>query len=79
MYAVTPECMYADFGCMSMDRLGAYMRLLGAKYMEYDTRTIHCLVACHSARARHGAVIPHRNNTVLLFHTAITEANRQYQ
>ena len=32
MYAETFGCMYADFGCMSIKRLGAYMRLLGAKY-----------------------------------------------
>ena len=25
-------CMSMPFGCMSMDRLGACMRLLGAKY-----------------------------------------------
>ena len=28
MYAETPGCMYADFGCMSMERLGACMRML---------------------------------------------------
>ena len=27
-------CMSMPFGCMSMDRLGACMRLLGAKYAE---------------------------------------------
>ena len=32
MYAETFGCMYADFGCMSIKRLGACMRLLGAKY-----------------------------------------------
>ena len=31
MYAATFGCMYAPFGCMSMERLGACMRLLGAK------------------------------------------------
>ena len=31
MYAATFGCMYAAFGCMSMERLGACMRLLGAK------------------------------------------------
>ena len=30
MYAATLGCMYADFGCKSMERLGACMRLLGA-------------------------------------------------
>ena len=28
----TPGCMYADFGYMSMERLGACMRMLGARY-----------------------------------------------
>ena len=33
MYAETFGCMYADFGCMSIKRLGACMRKrLGAKY-----------------------------------------------
>ena len=33
MYAETPGCMYADFGCMSIKLLGACMRKrLGAKY-----------------------------------------------
>ena len=35
MYAETPGCMYADFGCMSIKRLGACMRKrLGAKYAD---------------------------------------------
>ena len=29
MYMETPRCKYADFGCISMERLGACMRLLG--------------------------------------------------
>ena len=32
MYAETFRCMYARFGCMSMERLGACMGLLGAKH-----------------------------------------------
>ena len=32
MYAATFGCMYTPFGCMSMERLGACMRLLAAKY-----------------------------------------------
>ena len=39
--------MYAEFGCMSMERLGACMRLLGAKYVE----TLGCkyaIVGCKS-------------------------------
>ena len=31
-YMDTFGCMSMPFGCMSMDRLGACMRLLGAKY-----------------------------------------------
>ena len=34
MYAETFGCMYAEFGSMSIKRLGACMRLLGAKYAE---------------------------------------------
>ena len=41
MYAATFGCMYAPFGCMSMERLGACMRLLGAKYAE----TFGCMYA----------------------------------
>ena len=41
MYAATFGCMYAAFGCMSMGRLGACMRLLGAKYAE----TFGCMYA----------------------------------
>ena len=33
MYAETFGCMHADFGCMSMERLGACVRLLAAKYV----------------------------------------------
>ena len=31
MYAETPGCMYADFGCMSMERLGAKYAVVGCK------------------------------------------------
>ena len=41
MYAATFGCMYAPFGCMSMERFGACMRLLGAKY----TETLGCMYA----------------------------------
>ena len=41
-------CMYADFGCMSMERLGACMRLLGAKYAVVECmymETLGCMYA----------------------------------
>ena len=41
MYMETFGCMYGYFGCMSMERLGACMRLLGAKYAE----TLGCMYA----------------------------------
>ena len=41
MYAETFGCMSVPFGCMSMDRLGACMRLLGAKY----AATFGCMYA----------------------------------
>ena len=47
MYAETPGCMYTDFGCMSMERLGAKYAKLGAKYAE----TLGCkyaVVGCKS-------------------------------
>ena len=31
MYAETFGCMYADFGCMSMERLGAKYAVVGCK------------------------------------------------
>ena len=40
-YMDTFGCMSMPFGCMSMDWLGACMRLLGAKYME----TFGCMYA----------------------------------
>ena len=39
MYADTLGCIYAHFGCMSMERQS--MRLLGAKYAE----TLGCMYA----------------------------------
>ena len=41
MYADTIRCMYADFGCMSMEWWVQSMRLLGAKYAE----TLGCMYA----------------------------------
>ena len=40
--------MYADFGCKSMERLGACMRLLGAKYAVVGciyAETLGCMYA----------------------------------
>ena len=37
MYAETFGCMYADFGCMSIKRLGACMRLLGASFITAES------------------------------------------
>ena len=34
MYAKTPGGMYADFGCMSMERLGAKYAVVGCKSMD---------------------------------------------
>ena len=41
MYVGTPGCMYADFGCMSMERLGAKYAVAGCIYME----TLGCMYA----------------------------------
>ena len=41
MYAETFGCMYADFGCMSMERLGAKYVEVGCMYME----TFGCMYA----------------------------------
>ena len=41
MYAETPGCMYADFGCMSMERLGAKCAEVWCIYME----TFGCMYA----------------------------------
>ena len=34
MYAATFGCMYAPFGCMIMERLGAKYAVVGCMYME---------------------------------------------
>ena len=34
MYAATLGCMYADFECISMERLGAKYAVVGRMYME---------------------------------------------
>ena len=49
MYAETLGCMYADFGCMSMKRLGAYMRMLGAKYAVVGSIVCGCWVQVYGA------------------------------
>ena len=41
MYAETFGCMYADFGCMSIKRLGAKYAVVGCIYME----TFGCMYA----------------------------------
>ena len=41
MYADTLGCTYADFGCMSMERLGAKCAVVGCIYME----TVGCIYA----------------------------------
>ena len=41
MYAETFGCMYADFGCMSMERWGAKYADVGCIYME----TVGCMYA----------------------------------
>ena len=41
MYAETTGCMYADFGCMSIKRLGAKYAVVGCIYME----TFGCIYA----------------------------------
>ena len=41
MYAETLGCMYADFGCMSMKRLGAKHAEVGCIY----TETVGCMYA----------------------------------
>ena len=50
MYAETPGCMYADFGCMSIKHLGACMRKrLGAKYVVVGClymETFGCMPDC---------------------------------
>ena len=47
MYAETPGCMYADFGCMSIKLLGACMRKrLGAKYAVVGCKSMERLGAC---------------------------------
>ena len=48
MYAETFGCMYAPFRCKSMERLGACMRLLGAKYAVVgcmSAETLGCMYA----------------------------------
>ena len=37
IYMETFGCMYADFGCMSIKRLGACMRLLGASFITAES------------------------------------------
>ena len=47
MYAETFGCMYAEFGCMSIERLGAKYAVVGCIYME----TFGCMdaaVGCKS-------------------------------
>ena len=47
MYAETPGCMYADFGCMSIKLVGACMRKrLGAKYAVVGCKSMEQLGAC---------------------------------
>ena len=54
MYADTPGCMYADFGCMSMERLGAkyavvgciYMETFGCMYADFGCKSMERLGAC---------------------------------
>ena len=58
MYAETFGCEYADFGCMSIKRLGACMRILGACLWNglvhvcgfwvhvYDTAGCMCAESC---------------------------------
>ena len=46
MYAETLGCMYADFRCMSIKRLGACMRKrLGAKYADVGCKSMERLGA----------------------------------
>ena len=46
MYAETFGCMYADFGCMSVERLGACMRLLSASIWKLLGACMRILGAC---------------------------------
>ena len=47
LYAETLGCMYADFGCMSIKLLGAYMRKqLGARYADVGCKSMERLGAC---------------------------------
>ena len=47
MYAETAGCMYADFGCMSMERLGAKCVVVGCMYME-SFGCMYAVVGCKS-------------------------------
>ena len=47
MYAETPRCMYADFWCMSMERLGAKYAEVGCMYME-SFGCMYAVVGCKS-------------------------------
>ena len=54
MYAATFGCMYADFGCMSMERLVANYAVVGCIYMETfgcmcaDSGCMYAVVGCKS-------------------------------
>ena len=41
MYAETPGCMYADFGCIYMETVGCMYAVVGCMYME----TLGCMYA----------------------------------
>ena len=54
MYAETPGCMYVDFGCKSMERLGEnhavagciYMETVGCMYADFGCKSMELLGAC---------------------------------
>ena len=44
MYAETPWCMYADFGCKSMEQLGAKYAVVGCMYADVGCKICGCWV-----------------------------------
>ena len=50
MYAEIIGCMYADFGCISMERLGAKYTVVGCKYAVVGCKYMEQLGAMPDSR-----------------------------